>query len=168
MTTTELLHLINPTACTQPDPGYFARIALARRGYAATEGFNELLHLVSEPDGGFTFDPRAHTQPSTGYALSIHPERSQSFAAALLAPEDLTRYIASNRDLLDLPGNMLGAWHDPASHLVFLDVSTVTDNETDAAALALAHDQIAYYDLARHTSVTVNAAATSGGAASRN
>jgi hypothetical protein len=45
---------------------------------------------------------------------------------------------------------------------VYLDVSIVTDTAAKAHELALAHDQIAYFDFQTFESVTVDANAKSG------
>jgi N-acetylglutamate synthase-like GNAT family acetyltransferase len=66
--------------------------------------------------------------------------------------------------MLTQPEHYLGAWHDPASGKVYLDVSVVMQDQNRAHQLALDKDQIAYFDLGNFASVTVNAQATSGGA----
>lgn len=126
---------------------------------------SELYTRVAEPDGGFTYSPSTNSEPSSGYALSIYPDRSFAKDAKALTREDLVKYVVKNKDLLSQKENYFGAWHDPASNKVFLDVSMVTQDKQKAHDLALKHDQIAYFDLSTFQSVTVNADATSGGAA---
>ena len=126
-----------------------------------------MFNRVRAPDGGFTYSPTSHTEPSTGYALSIHPDRSVALDSKTIQFRDLARYAASNADLLHQPGNHIGAWNDPASGKVFLDVSMVTNDKAQAEKLALQHDQIAYFDLSNFQSVTVNPDAKSGGAATK-
>lgn len=126
---------------------------------------SDLVNRIRQPDGGFTYNPMHGTEPTEGFALSIHPERSATVDAENLTADALHDYLSKNRDLLSQEGNHLGAWHDPQSHKVFLDVSTVAKDEKEAAELARQHDQIAYFDLKNGRSVTVNKDATSGGAA---
>jgi hypothetical protein len=118
-----------------------------------------LLDRVGKPDGGFTYSPTLRTEPTEGYALSIHPERSAVVDAETIKLKDLAEFVAKNRDLLSKEGNHFGAWHDPESGKVFLDVSTVTPDPKVAESLALKHDQIAYFDLKRGQSVTVKGTA---------
>ncbi len=120
---------------------------------------------ISKPDGGFTYQPVTDEQPKTGYALSPYPERSFAKSASELSLDDIADYVEKNADLLVESEHFLGAWHDPASGKVFLDVSIVTQDEGRAGTLAREKDQIAYFDLGKMQSVTVNADATSGGAA---
>jgi hypothetical protein len=129
--------------------------------------YDAMLARVREPDGGFTYSPTLKTEPTEGYALSIYPERSVAIDAAHLKVKDLAVFVAANRDLLKKPGNHIGAWHDPASGKVFLDVSKITKSKKAARKLALTHDQIAYFDLKKKVSVTVNKDAKSGGAAGK-
>jgi hypothetical protein len=120
---------------------------------------------ISQPDGGFTYRPLDDAEAVSGYAVSTHPERSFGKDAADLSFDDLVDYAIQNNDLLSRPGHYLGAWHDPETHRVYLDISQVTNYPAEAAQLALAHDQIAYFDLGAGHSVTVNQQASSGGAA---
>lgn len=130
---------------------------------AAGDGLQSMVERIRSPDGGFTYQPLSEHEPSVGYALSIHPERSFAKDADELEFEDVLDYVVKNEDLLSQKGSYLGAWHDPESGKVFLDISRVTDDEDEARDLALVHDQIAYFDLGKGMSVTVNPEATSGG-----
>lgn len=127
-----------------------------------TAEFSKMFDRVSQPDGGFTYSPLAG-EPVTGFAVSPYPERSFAAPVKEFKFLDLVRYAKKNRDMLGKPGHYIGAWHDPASGKVFLDISVVSKSRDDAARLALRHDQIAYFDLAAGSSVTVNLNATSGG-----
>jgi len=118
---------------------------------------------VSQPDGGFTYQPTTGSEPKEGFALSIYPERSFAKAAKDFTFDDLVKYAVENKDVFTKKDHYLGAWHDPASGQVFLDVSMVTKDAKVAEALCQKHDQIAYFDLGQMKSVTVNANAKSGG-----
>jgi hypothetical protein len=110
---------------------------------------------VAKPDGGFTYQPTSGHQPTKGYALSIYPDRSVAMDATKISSQDLVDYAAKNSDLFVKSDHYMGAWHDPETGKVFLDVSVVKTDEKEAIALALKHDQIAYFDLGNFKSVTV-------------
>jgi ADP-Ribosyltransferase in polyvalent proteins len=122
-----------------------------------------LYERVMKPDGGFTYNTVTADQPVEGYALSPYPARSFAKSASELSPVDIATYAVHNEDVLEQPDHYIGAWHDPASGKVFLDVSVVKKDADEAHELCLKHDQIAYFDLKAGKSVTVNASATSGG-----
>ena len=124
-----------------------------------------LTDRLRAPDGGFTYNPTTNSEPTRGYAVSPYPDRSKVLQAGDLTEEDLTGYIVKNWDLLQQPGHHLGAWHDPKTGKVYLDISVVKNSAKAAKALALKRDQIAYFDLAKGVSVDVNRAAKSGQAA---
>jgi hypothetical protein len=124
----------------------------------------ELFNRVSEPDGGFSYQPVSDKSPKEGYAVSIYPERSVAFDMKSMGFKDLMHYYVANRDMFRKPGHFLGAWHDPESHKVFLDVSVVRNSIGMARSDALSHDQIAFFDIKAGHSITVNAHAKSGGA----
>jgi SPP1 gp7 family putative phage head morphogenesis protein len=124
-------------------------------GNQYTGGLGSLLERISAPDSGFTYSMVTGHEPTTGYVLSIHKDREQPLDLDKLTLENLVDYTQRNSDLLTQPQNYLGAWHDPVSHRVFLDVSSVTTDAHEAARLAQEHDQLAYFDLSTMTSVPV-------------
>lgn len=136
-------------------------------GAGPREHLHEMFKRITQPDGGFTYQPVSDNEPKAGYALSIYPDRSFAKPVDQLKFADLAKYVKANKDLFKQTDHYIGAWHDPESHQVFFDVSIVSDDERKAAELALSHDQIAYFDLAKGASVTVNKEATSGGAAKK-
>lgn len=118
---------------------------------------------VHKPDGGFTYQPRIHFEPRTGYVVSVYPERSWAKRVNQMTMLDIAKFMVHNIDLLKKNDHYLGGWHDRKSHKVFLDVSIVVGSAARAHELALRHDQKAYYDLSKGTSVYVNPHARSGG-----
>lgn len=117
---------------------------------------HDLLERVRQPDGGFTYHVFSDKEPKEGYALSLHPERSYVQDIDKLQFSDLVGYVAKNNDLLKQADNYLGAWHDPRSSKVYLDVSTITKDRGTAERLAREHKQIAYFDLKAGNSVDVS------------
>jgi adenylylsulfate kinase-like enzyme len=135
-------------------------------GAAVNESkLKDLYSRISKPDGGFTYQPVSDSEPSSGFALSIYPSRSFAKDVKELSFDDLVSYAIRNRDLFEKSDHFLGAWHDPETGKVFLDISVVTNDVDKAEQLARQHDQIAYFDLGTGKSVTVNREATSGGVA---
>ena len=123
----------------------------------------ELFARISEPDGGFTYQPDNFTQPAKGFAVSPFPENSFAIDFKDFTAKDLINYISDHKKLFKNKDTYLGAWHDPETDKIFLDISVVKELEDEAKKLALKYDQIAYFDLAQGKSIDVNRAATSGG-----
>jgi len=120
---------------------------------------------LKEPDGGFTYDPRSGSFATTGYAVSTNPERGvvipnvASLSTAQVA-KAINAFSRANADIFAQPGTHVGAWHDPDTGEGDLDVSRVVSTPAEAESLASAHNQIAYFDLAKGESVTVSREAT--------
>lgn len=135
----------------------------AKYGTPAPGTLAGMFDRVSQPDGGFTYQPLSGDEPKDGFAVSPYPDRSFAKELKDFNFNDLVNYAQQNSDLFANPDHYLGAWHDPESGKIFLDVSVVNKLEADARKLALENDQIAYFDLGKGKSVTVNKDATSGG-----
>lgn len=119
--------------------------------------FAEALAQVSTPDGGFTIDPRTGAAESAGFFVSVHPEHEVSIPVSSLDMNDLTKYEESKREILGQEGNYLGAWHDPETGIVSLDVSSKAQSAEEARRLAAAHGQVAFFDAQTFDSVEVDA-----------
>ena len=124
----------------------------------------ELFKRLSAKDGGFTYQPMTGKEPTRGFALSTYPQRSWAKPASELKLTDLVAYAKNNADLFARSNHFLGAWHDPETDQVFLDISVLTEDRKKAERLAHKYDQIAYFDIGEGKSVTVNRDAKSGGA----
>lgn len=129
----------------QPQPGL--------RG----EAFAKALAQAQSPDGGFTIDPRTGRSMATGFFVSAHPELEQAVAVDQLTIADLDDFILANRTVLGQQGNYFGAWHDPETGIISLDVSTRTENAEHARAIAATNQQVAYFDAQTFDSVLVDA-----------
>jgi hypothetical protein len=116
------------------------------------DALRRLVDRVAVPDGGFTVDPRTGADVTGGYAVSLHPEAGRVLAK--VTPGALLEFVMTRSDLLTVPGNVFGAWRDPADGRVYLDVSTLVDDLDQALELARQHDQLAVYDFAAGRSVT--------------
>lgn len=113
---------------------------------------------LSVPDGGFSVNPQDGSDVSSGYAVSVHPEHERVFDRPVTS-DDLRAYIADTANALALPGRVLGGWHDPNTGRVYLDVSVVTADLSDAVRLAQDAGQIAVFDFSAMSSIPVAAAA---------
>lgn len=113
---------------------------------------------LQEPDGGFTVHP-LRDAPTTGYMVSVYPERGQAMALDAVTPETLWSFFYKNRDIADQPGTYYGGWHDPATHKVWLDISRHVTTPDEAERLGHEHKQISYFDLAHGKSVSLRRAA---------
>ena len=114
-----------------------------------------LQRRLSEPDGGFSVNMVTGREPTTGYMVSIYPDRSMEKPAVMLRPVDLKRYIKANREVLHLPGRHFGAWHDPKTGRVWFDISVRVETAAEAEALGQKHGQLAYFDLAAGRSIDI-------------
>jgi hypothetical protein len=106
----------------------------------------QLFERVVE-DGGFTYDLTNRQLVTSGYAVSVLKGREVVIERAVFTANDIYEYVWQNWKELSEEGNCFGAWEDDDK--VYLDISTVTYNRENAYALAVANNQIAFYDLRR-------------------
>jgi len=131
-----------------------------------TEGgaaaWGRLKETIDRPDGGFTVQPVSGDEPKVGFAVSPYPGRSVQLAGKdEFTWEAFNGFVKKNADVFANRDHYFGAWHDPESGKIWLDVSVVKATEAEAVALAVAHDQIAYFDFSTGKSVPVGG--TGGG-----
>lgn len=111
--------------------------------------------------GGFTYSLLTKVTPRSGFGLSLWPDREWKFPIAHLnRPAQravlrarIDRYKEANADLLAEPGRNIGGWVDGDDF--YLDVSTVVDDAAQAERLGREHGQLAYYDFATNTGVSI-------------
>jgi hypothetical protein len=109
---------------------------------------------LSVLDGGFSVDPSDGSDIRTGYAVAVHPEHERTYDGHVTS-NDLLEYIAQAKDALSLPGRVLGGWCDPATSRVYLDVSVVTADLSEAMTLAQETAQLAIFDFSAMESIPV-------------
>jgi hypothetical protein len=114
-----------------------------------------LLRRLKNPNGGFTWQPFTRHEPSSGYATSLYPERSQIIPSDEMTADKLWRYQMRNYDLLRDPDHYLGAWHDPGTGNIYLDVSHVGPSLQEISHLARGANQKAIFDLDKFQSIDV-------------
>lgn len=120
----------------------------------SAERLSSLAEALSVPDGGFTVDPVTGADVSSGYAVSIHPEREQVFDRPVTC-DDLAAYLDAAARVLTRRGRVLGGWHDPESGRMHLDVSVVVPDLSDAFELGRRAGQLAVCDFASGKSVSI-------------
>ena len=74
--------------------------------------------------------------------VSIHRGREHIFEVDKIKPSDIARYVRENKDLLKQKENYVGAWHDPSSGKVFLDVSVRATSSKDVSDLGRSTDSL--------------------------
>lgn len=122
-----------------------------------------LADALTVPDGGFSIIPATGENVTSGYAVSIYPERERIIPGRV-ATDDLADYLRKHAEVLALPGRVFGGWRDPASGAAFLDVSVITRDLSDALTLAHAHGQLAVFDFAALVSIPTHPASLSAAA----
>lgn len=110
--------------------------------------------------GGITYHPGTGTQPTSGYAVSLHKGREVVLPSAPDAME-LARYTHANQDAFDAdPGAHVGVWNDPpGSGQHFMDVSHVEPDFQTALQKAKANDQLGIFDLANKETIPTDGSA---------
>lgn len=123
---------------------------------------DEAFDSVQEPDGGMTYDIHSKA-PTVGFGYSPYPERSVGFPSADdIHVGDIFAFWNNNKDLLETEDHYIGLWNDPKDGQVWLDVSKVTMDASEARDMCEKKDQKAYFDFQDFHSVKVNENATSG------
>jgi hypothetical protein len=105
------------------------------------------LYEKSVRDKGLTYNVMGDIYPSTGYAVSVYPDREKIVHISDYNLATLQGYIADNVDLLSQRANCLGIWID--SDLVYLDISLVSDDLNYAVSAMREYNQIAIFDLGK-------------------
>ncbi|RDI25421.1 hypothetical protein DFR72_108113 [Lentzea flaviverrucosa] len=111
---------------------------------------------LSVLDGGFSVDPRDGSDVRCGYAVAVHPEHECVYERRVTS-SDIHEYVSAVKGALSLPGRVLGGWCDPMTGRVYLDVSVVTADLSEAITLAAETGQLAIFDFAAMTSIPVPA-----------
>ncbi len=137
--------------------------ALARSRGESVDAENleteKALNRLRHPDGGFTRHADTGREETIGFFVSPYPEREQAIPVDELRPIHLLRFAKANADLFAQEGHYMGAWHDPETGVVSLDVSVKTTSAEQSRSLAVQHQQVAFYDAQMGSSVEVSTTA---------
>ena len=112
-----------------------------------------------EETQGFSYQPVAEKfAPSTGFIVSPYPERSLIIKPGMVRDEDYYEFYAKNVDLLKDTNVYFGGWHDTDKESdsydhIFFDISIPVATDEEANALAVKHNQRAYWDLVNNREV---------------
>lgn len=113
---------------------------------------------LSVGDGGFSVDSQTGEDARAGFAVAVHPEHERVVTSPV-GVADLIAYLVDVAHVLALPGRVFGGWRDPQTDTVYLDVSAIVSDYSDAVSLARKANQVAVFDLAAGESVRVECAA---------
>jgi len=115
------------------------------------ETYSSLLALLKEK-GGFSFQPvlEKHAPPD-GYIVSPYSKRSKRIPEGEITERDLYAYYVKNYDLLQDEDKYFGGWLSEGE--VFLDVSIPITSLEEANAIAVQHNQRAFWDLKNNVEI---------------
>jgi len=137
-----------------------ARVPKGSR-YGGRWGSVSVMHKLWDraKEGGFTYNTVSGDQPTTGFALSVYPDRSRVIATRDFTPASIQEYRDANREVLSKPNHYLGAWRerdeDEGVDRVWLDVSIVQSDRAEAERVGQEFDQIAMFDLGEGTEISL-------------
>lgn len=168
--------LINESENEQTQDKLRTRRAAIKKNFESSNGSNlvnndmgEIFTRVKSPDGGGTITKDGSKSPISGFCYSPYPEISQCYnSAEEFAPDqktlqnNLIKFYNKNKSYFNDGNSFIGFWNDPETGKVYLDVSKVTDDASNARSECKQHDQIAFFDLQSYESVTVDQNAKSG------
>lgn len=169
-------NLINEAKDEQTQDRLRTRRAAMKKNFESSDGSNladnnmsEIFTRVKSPDGGGTITKDGRQSPISGFCYSPYPEISQCYNSAEdFAPDqktlqnNLIKFYNKNKSYFKDGNSFIGFWNDPETGKVYLDVSKVTDDASNARSECKQHDQIAFFDLQSYESVTVDQNAKSG------
>jgi hypothetical protein len=105
--------------------------------------------------GGFTVNTETCEFPTTGYALSIDPEHTETLNDAYPTVGDLLGYVFDHEEILSREGKFFGGWVDTEDGTLYLDVVTLVEDKDTAISWAKRHKELAVFDLSAGTEIRV-------------
>jgi hypothetical protein len=86
--------------------------------------------------------------PLKGYVVSAYPELEKVFNSYKeFSNLDVLCFLHENRNVLKRKDRYIGAWLDPKDGKIYLDVSVVFRNESNAIKFCKLRNQLAYFDI---------------------
>lgn len=137
------------------------RDAITRNKIRNNKGYKELEYkdLISETlaNGGCSYDIQKGRSLSSGFALSIYPERESKIHISKFNQKFLDDYVNKNKDFLkDKKNHVIGLWHDKVSGNIYLDISLITLNSAYAERMSILYNQKAYFDISQLEEVGIS------------
>ena len=118
-------------------------------GKPQSESFESLLGGL-KPNGGFTYDMNTEETITSGFAVSINPERETRVPYKDLSHKQIRaafkQFEKDNAEAFAEEGNNYGGWVDPEDGALVLDIAKVLPNIEEARKLGLAANQAGIYD----------------------
>ena len=97
------------------------------------------------------------------FAVSLYPERTARINGRDVPPAIALAFIRQNRDLLDDPRTIIGAWYNAEEDTTYLDVTVVLSEENAAVQLGERYNQIAIYGLEREEKIELGGTGEAAG-----
>jgi hypothetical protein len=94
--------------------------------------------------GGFTYNPLYGATPHCGYAVSLSGHE-KSLDSGAITDDELWKYLRENSEQIKDPSLYIGGWID--DDRLYLDVSAVLQNETEARKTGRMNDQTGIFNL---------------------
>jgi len=115
-----------------------------------------LVHDAHVRDGGASIHPRfGNLKRQALIAVSLYPERTLRINGSEIPFELIAVFYKQNADLFQDPRLILGTWYNADQDITYLDVTAVFPRWQEAVSLAATYNQIAVYDLALETEVSI-------------
>lgn len=107
--------------------------------------------------GGFTLQPVSGAQPVKGYAVSPFPEAEMAVNLNDLTVDRVYNWVREHAAAFKDDRVHAGGWHDTETGVVYLDLSIVVDDRTEAEQIARQYNQEGIYDLQAGETIIVKA-----------
>ena len=114
---------------------------------------NRTLADKVESSGGFTYSPVGNKSPKSGYAMALNPMYEERVPLRDFGPDHVAEYRKKWAAVLAEPNNYLGAWVQDG--YVYLDVSVVVSDESEAMDVARQNQQRAIFNLSTFEEIEV-------------
>lgn len=116
----------------------------------------ELIDAIHK-NGGFSVKDHLGDGPKAGYMVSKNKSTEQAFPEGGFGPQHIQGYLDQHQKELASPNAYFGAWHDPESKKVYLDVSHHYPDFEKAKQVGRNAHQLALYDVGEGKTVYIQA-----------
>jgi hypothetical protein len=107
--------------------------------------------------GGFSVKNHVDDGPTAGYMVSKNKSTEQAFPEDGFGAHDIQHYLDEHKHELSAPNAYFGAWHDPETQKVYLDVSHHYPSFEEAKKVGRDANQLALYDVKEGKTVYLGA-----------
>jgi hypothetical protein len=113
-------------------------------------------------NGGFTVKDHVGDGPNGGYMVSMNKATERAYSDTGFTADDIEGYLQQHGSELTAPNAYFGAWHDPETQKVYLDISHHFDSFEQAKEAGKSADQLAVYDLGTNKTIYLQAGLRKG------